>query len=206
MVKNVIEKTPCRRLTKKQLRQLASFTDPGTVLAALAKESWTIEESIQHLVSIAKGKEEGIKTSTQLNAIKYLNQLIIDSMERSGLMVIATKKYVGEDGGEVRFSGQVVSSILRGQKEQTTPAQLSTDIIEKEDKNGESTSKKRKNGKDERSEEGQETAVKEGEGREESSLHTSKLPTGRETESGHFDGISRGDIGEPEEGNSGDFI
>lgn len=198
MTKNAIEKTPHRRLTKKQLKELASFTDPGTILTSLAKEGWTLEESIQHLVSIAKGDGE-TKTSTQLNAIRYLNQLVIDSMERSGLMIMATKKFTGEHGEEVRFSGHVVSSVLRGQKEQTTPAELSTGILEKEDNNGNDRRKNGENGKAEGIEENKER-------KQDSSLHTSKPPTGRETESGHFDGIARRSEGDPNEDNSADFI
>lgn len=198
MTKNAIEKTPSKKLTKKQLRQLASFTDPGTVLATLSKEGWTIEESIQHLVSIAKG-EDGTKTSTQLNAIRYLNQLVIDAMERSGMMIMASKKYVGEDGEEVRFSGHVVSSVLRGQKEQTTPAELTTDVIEKEDDNGNERSEDGEDGEDEGNKEGKERS-------QESSLSTSKPPTGREAKSGHFKGVAERSKGDPNENKSGDFI
>lgn len=209
-----IERTPHRKLTKKQLRQLASFTDPGTVLAALAKEGWSVEESIQHLVVIAKGEDEGIKTSTQLNAIRYLNQLIIDAMERSGLMVMATKKFVGEDGGEVRFSGHVVSSVLKEQKEETTPANLITDTIpepnhkgdKKENgipKNGDNRGKNGENGEDESLESGK--GGESGKVEPQSSLHTTKPPTGREAKSGHFDGISK--QGEDNiSGSTGDFI
>lgn len=198
-----IVKTPCKRLTKKQLTQLASFTDPGTVLTALAKEGWSIEESIQHLVTIAKGDAEGVKTSTQLNAIRYLNQLIIDAMERSGLMVMATKKFVGEGGEEMRFSGHVVSSVLRGQKEQTTPAELSTDTIEEENKNGNTRSKNGKDGKDEGGKGSKKSRKNKG---AESSLHSSKFPIGREAERGHFNGISKQDGSSADEGNSADFI
>lgn len=222
MAKNPIERTPHRRLTKKQLKQLASFTDPATVLAALAKEDWTIEESIQHIVDIAKGEVGGTKTSTRLNAIKYLNQLIIDAMERSGLMIMASKKYVGKDGEEIRFSGHVVSSVLRGQKEQTTPAKLLTDTIKKEGNNGNGGSKKCKNGKDESGEEGEERTRRAQEGNhldnipkgdkgrqrreQEDSLFTSKPPTGREAESGHFAGLAERSAGEVDEDNSGDFL
>ena len=209
MVKNTtttaIAKTPHKKLTKKQLGQLASFTDPGTVLAILAKEEWTIEESIQHLVKIAKGDIVGAKTSTQLAAIRYLNQLVVDTMERSGLMVIATKKYVGPDGTEVRFSGHVVSSVLGEQKEQTTPAELKRDIIEveKSPKNGEKNgSESSENGAD-----GEDESHKSGEEREhQTGLHTSKSPTGREAEGGHFDGISREGEGNVSGDNTADFI
>jgi len=188
MAKNEIAiKTPRKKLTKKQLKQLASFTDPGTILASLANEGWTIEESIQHLVAIAKDEGKKVKDSTRLATIKYLNQLVVDAMERSGMMMIATKKFVGEDGGEYKFSGHIVESVLRGQKEQTTPAELSTDIIKKENEDENSKSESTKNG----------------EGERKSSLHISKPPTGAEADNGHFNGISTS--GENDTG-VGDFI
>lgn len=176
--KNQIIRPPGKRLTKRQLRQLASFTDPSTILSELAKSGWTVEDSIRHLVEIAKGEKEGVKTSTQLNALRYLNQLITDAMERSGLMVIATKKMVGEGGQEIRFSGQVISSILGNQENETTPTEL---------REG-----KEHNGKDK--EEDKEESKKEGRrDRREDGLHSSKPPTGQEAAAGHYDGIARGE-------------
>lgn len=194
-----IQKPPTRKLTKKQAKALASFTDPATILVALADEEWTVQKAIQHLVDIAKGSreveedgnkiEKEVKTTTQLAAIKYLNQLIIDAMERSGLMVLATKKFVGEDGEEVRLSGHMVSSILRGQKEQTTPEELVTNIITEENENGQDSSKR----KDEE------------DGRK-SGLETSKPPTGKETDCGHFDGISKSGDYDTEDTSSIDLL
>lgn len=187
--------TPVRKLTKKQLKELANFTDPGTVLSCLAEEEWTIDKSIEYLVAIAKGGDKGTKTSTQLAAIKYLNQLVIDSMERSGMMVIATKKFVDEDGGELRFSGHVVSSILKGQKEHTKPEELTANIIGRKKENGQCTEEHKDSGA------GSNQGAKE----RTSNLHTSKSPTGREAESGHFDGVSRGG-NDSTDNNSASFI
>lgn len=183
MKKKDIVKTPSKKLTKKQLKQLASFTDPGTILVTLSNEGWTIEESIKHLVSIANGVDDESKPSTQLAAIRYLNQLIVDTMERSGLMVMATKKFIGKKGEEVRLSGQLVSSILRGQKEQTSLAELASgtnkNLNTKEEKNDNSRPKRI----------GPDSGRQKGESR--SDLHTSKAPTGQQTEDGHFNGISQ---------------
>lgn len=196
MTDYTIEKSPRKKLTKKQLAQLASFTDPGAILTSLAKENWTIQDAIRHLVSIAKGEEDDVKVSTRLNAIRYLNQLITDAMERDGLLFTATKKFVGEDGEEIRFSGHVVSSVLKEQKEQTTAAKLNGDSKIKEDTNEQRRSK-HENGQREGG---------DGEGSGEDSLHTTKSPTGRETEDGHFDGISRERSNPSAKEGGGDFI
>lgn len=103
-----------KRLTKKQAAQLASFTDPAVILETLSRNNWTVEESIEKLVEIAKG--DG-KESVKLGAIKYLNQLLLDAMQRSGLMVIAKKHTLNEDGTSMTFTGSIVSNSLKSQKE-----------------------------------------------------------------------------------------
>lgn len=103
-----------KRLTKKQLNELANFVDPATILTQLARHNWTVEKAIENLVQIAT---DGTKESTRLNAIKYLNTLLIDAMSRSGLMVLATKTMRGEAGEELKFSGRMVSSSLRSQSQ-----------------------------------------------------------------------------------------
>lgn len=182
MSSKVLNKLPTKKLTKAQLKQVASFTDPGSVLTALDKEGWTIEESIKHLVDIAKGSrevvtkgdteiEKEVKTSVQLNAIKYLNQLIIDAMKHSGLMVMATRKFVDDEGDEFKLSGQLVSSDLRSDEDHTTPEELTG---KGHDSNGEENEEER------------------------NSLCTSKPPKGNSAEAGHFDGISTEGISEKE--------
>jgi hypothetical protein len=193
MTKNEITKPPTRKLTKKQLKQLASFTDPGTVLSSLSEAGWTIEEAIKHLVTIAKGEDKSAKTSTQLAAIRYLNQLIVDAMERSGLMLMASAKITGKGGEELRLSGHVVQSILGGQKEQTTPQELL----------------KQKDKKDDSEKESQEEDIPKTKTEEagEAGLHSSKFPTGAGVEGGHFDGISKASPDQARSGGaSGDFL
>lgn len=140
---NDIQTPPTRRLTKTQLRQLAAFTDPGTVLNALKKQGWTINKMVKELVDIAENTE---KDSTKLNALKYLNQLIIDCLERSGMMVMATKETLTEDGDKVTFTGHVVESILQGQREQpqTTLDELKGEHYPDEEDNDDTEKKSRK--------------------------------------------------------------
>jgi hypothetical protein len=106
--------TTTRKLTPKQVSELSSFTDPGTILATLDNLGWSINKSLKYLVDIAKnaGKE-----SVRLGAIKYLNQMVVDSMERSGLMIVATIRNRDADGEMVRFTGRILSDSLRNQKE-----------------------------------------------------------------------------------------
>lgn len=119
-----------RQLTKTQLQQLSTYTDPGTILAALAKNGWTIQKAINKLITIIDS--EDTKVSTQLAAIKYLNQMVIDTMERSGMMVIATKKILGDDGEEITFTGHIVSSNLQGTIGHTTLEELTGDDYPKD--------------------------------------------------------------------------
>lgn len=109
------------KLTTVQMKQLANLTDTSAILATLQKLDWTIEESIKYIVEIARDAK---KEATRLNAIRYLNQLVSDTMEHSGLTVMATHKVIGEDGEEMSLTGHVVSSILRDQSEHTTEEEL----------------------------------------------------------------------------------
>ena len=133
-----------RKLTKTQLLQLSTYTDPGTILAALKKKGWTINKAIEKLVDIIDDTDT--KVSTQLAAIKYLNQMVIDAMERSGMMVIATRTIRGEDGEEVTFTGHIASSNLQGPTDHTTMEELTGDDfpIEKEIKDDKTEKKTRK--------------------------------------------------------------
>lgn len=111
-----------KKLSTRQLKQLANFTDPASILSYLQREKWTIEESIKYLIEIAR---ESQKDATRLAAIRYLNQLVLDAMERSGMLAMATRKIIGDDGEEISFTGHVVSSTLKNQSEtQTTMADL----------------------------------------------------------------------------------
>ena len=165
---------PLKRLTQKQKRELAAFTDPGTILSTLNRYGWTIEKSIEYLVKIA---EDSTKKSVQLNAIKYLNQLTIDAMQRSGLMVTATRLFKGGEE-EIKFTGHIVSNSLKNQKEgysrDTQPEDLLPITVQKEQSNDEST---------EETEETEET---------ETEIDTSlcKPPEGDSTGSDQFGGIA----------------
>ena len=130
MGKLATNKLPTTKLTKPQLQQLSTFTDPGTILDTLNEEGWNIQKAIRYLVNIVEGTD---KDSTRLNALKYLNQLIIDCMERSGMMVLATKKTYGEAGEEVTFTGHVVQSILKDTSHHTTMEDLKGDNNDKEE-------------------------------------------------------------------------
>ena len=208
-----------KKLTTRQLKQLANLTDTGSILATLHKLNWTIEESIGYIVQIAR---DASKEATRLNAIRYLNQLVMDTMERSGLTVIATHKVVGEDGEELSLTGHVVSSILRDQSERTSAEELyPAEQLDKENADGlrktESTtnpeSTETKNGTTEGTSEGQlqeeekrtddsgsppdETPDRPGlhqgskRAREESTdLGSCKPPEGRGVLTGNFPGIS----------------
>lgn len=124
MTTALVKSTP-RKLTKSQLYQLSTYTDPAVILATLKKEGWTVKKAIHELVDIVENTD---KDSTRLAALKYLNQMIIDCMERSGMMVIATKRIAGEEGEEVTFTGHVLSSVLQGPSDkQTTIEQLTGD-------------------------------------------------------------------------------
>ncbi|KKN04204.1 hypothetical protein LCGC14_1099760 [marine sediment metagenome] len=141
-----------RKLTKGQIQQLSTYTDPGTILAVLKKKGWTIEKAVDKLVDIIDDTDT--KVSTQLAAIKYLNQMVIDSMERSGLMVMASKTVRGEDGEEITFTGHMVSSNLQGPSSaQTTiedlkgedyPDKEQEDVQEKPKKTGKGKRKSKK--------------------------------------------------------------
>lgn len=120
-----LTKSKPRQLTKTQLTQLSTYTDPAVILDVLKKEGWTIKKAIHELVNIIENTD---KDSTRLAALKYLNQMIVDCMERSGMMVIATKRTFGEEGDEVTFTGHVLSSALQEPSdEQTTIEQLTGD-------------------------------------------------------------------------------
>ena len=182
-----------RSLTKKQLGQLATYTDPGIILNALKKEGWTIQKAIQKLVEIADSKDT--KVSTQLAAVKYLNQMVIDAMERSGMIVMATKSTKSDTGEEATFTGHIVSSVLQGQnKSHTTMEELTGEAPEieepengKEEENEEEVSQEDTQGK---------TSVREG--ADGDSRNRSPAGTGERTES---DG-SHGSDSSPDSGST----
>jgi len=141
---NPLAKAKPRKLSKSQLNQLATYTDPAVILSVLKKNDWTMAKCIENLVEIANNCD---KDSTKLAANKYLCQLVVDCMERSGMMVIATKKTFGDEGEEISFTGHVVSSVLQGPpSEQTTIEQLTGDDYppEEETENDTKTTEKRK--------------------------------------------------------------
>lgn len=112
------------RLTKKQVEQLAAFTNPAALLRALLDAGWSMTGSMNELVDIARG---GSSDTVRLAAIKYLNQLLIDAMDRAGLLVMATRKITDEEGGEVKFVGHLVSQQLSSvtlHQPETTPEEL----------------------------------------------------------------------------------
>jgi hypothetical protein len=116
-----------RKLSKRQLAQLKTFTDPSVILDTLLKNNWTVEDSIVSLIEIAKGSG---KESVKLGAIKYLNQLLLDATERAGLMVVAKSRGIGPSGEEITFTGHVVSKSLRSQKESLIVEPVITSIEE----------------------------------------------------------------------------
>ena len=180
---------PQRKLNKKQLASLAAFTDPAAILSQLAKNGWTIEESIASLVSIAK---EADKASVQLNAIKYLNQLTIDAMSRAGMIVTASRS-LGSGGDVTRFTGHMVSKSLKSQKEGESDETDIEDLLlptketlkqEKQNDNQDNQETKK-----EETEEIEEEDNKEDAGND-IDMSICKPPEGDHHEGGHFDGIS----------------
>ena len=149
---------PARKLNKRQVEQLVSFTDPSAILHILTKNKWSVEESIEKLIDIAKGD---VKESVKLGAIKYLNQLLLDAMGRAGLMVTAKSRLTDDDGNEITFTGRVVSKSLNTQKESFIEAEVQTGTKEitptevmREAKYAEEREEK---SKDEETEEGQDS-------------------------------------------------
>ena len=171
-----------KKLTKKQLAELSSFTDPSVILKTLADNDWTVEKSIETLVDIAKNAN---KEATRLAATRYLNQLILDAMERSGLMVVAKSRALDSDGREITFTGKVVSKSLQDQKEMpstdTKPEEITPRLVRKTEDDSEKDPEESPE-KDE-----------EGEGhREKDSLdsETCKYPEGTHDATGQFGGIA----------------
>ena len=171
-----------KKLTKKQLAELSSFTDPSVILKTLADNDWTVEKSIETLVDIAKNAN---KEATRLAATRYLNQLILDAMERSGLMVVAKSRALDSEGREITFTGKVVSKSLQDQKEMpstdTKPEEITPRLVRKTEDDSEKDPEESPE-KDE-----------EGEGhREKDSLdsETCKYPEGTHDATGQFGGIA----------------
>lgn len=100
-----------KKLSRRHVRQLAKFTDPSSLLISLLKAGWNMDEQISAIVKISQNSDKPIQ---QLNAIKYLNSMITEAMERSGLLVSATHKITDPSGEDsMVFSGKVVSSVLQ---------------------------------------------------------------------------------------------
>jgi len=173
-----------RKLTKKQLAELSSFTDPAVILKTLADNDWTIEKSITTLVDIAKNAS---KDSARLSATRYLNQLILDSMERSGLMVIAKSRSLGPDGEEITFTGRVISKSLKDQKElpstDTKPEELAPPLVIRKTEDGKDLNEKNSGSDSDEEPEGR---------REKDSLDSEvcKYPEGTHDATGQFGGIA----------------
>ena len=177
--------TPSKKLSKRQLAELASFTDPGHILSILAKEDWSIDTAIKSLVEIAKG--DG-KESVKLGAIKYLNQMVIDAMSRAGMIVTATKRLTDGSGEEIKFTGSIVSNSLKSQKEgqatdETQPEQIAT-IVEKNNDIAREIQEEEKKQEEETKEDDKES------GGESIDMSLSKFPEAGGTHAGQFGGIS----------------
>jgi len=182
--------TTRKKLTQKQITELANFTDPGTILYVLGKSGWTIETAITNLVKIAT---DASKESVQLNAIKYLNTLVQDAMVRSGLMVTATRTMPGEDGSVTKFTGTMVSDSLKTQREIPGGESDTTTIDElveikdiddgyTEEDNQETEEEQETNEADEeRGDDGNDGSI---------DMSVSKLPEGKHADGGQFGGIS----------------
>jgi hypothetical protein len=179
---NEIE-TPTRKLSKRQLAELAKFTDPSTLLATLAGHGWNVDDAIEGLVEIAKnaGKE-----ATRLAAIKYLNQLTLDAMNRAGLIVTASCRLSDGRGDEIKFTGHVVSDRLRSQKETESQNTQMPELLTPKsllDETNEQTEEDNKK-------EDQKAEVLEEKDTEEPDMHLCKPPEGEHDEAGQFDGIA----------------
>ena len=177
-----------KKLTKKQLAELSSFTDPSVILKTLADNDWTVEKSIETLVDIAKNAN---KEATRLAATRYLNQLILDAMERSGLMVVAKSRALDSEGREITFTGKVVSKSLQDQKEMpstdTKPEEITPRLVRKTEDDP------KNNQKDPEESPEKDKEDEEGEGhREKDSLdsETCKYPEGTHDATGQFGGIA----------------
>ena len=199
-------------MSPEQLGDIASFSDPGTLLSIIQGEGWTVENSLKELIRLAKGPhlvetvdEDGaksfrmrtVKPELQLRAIKYLNDLIEDALEKSGLMIMA-KKTISNNGESVTFSGHVVSSVLRGEDNQTQPSELVIDNGKENDNGnsktttdpGKSTGKESRKIKRVESREVSDSGKCQGEPDVSiSTLHTSRKPEGKAAK--QFGGVAR---------------
>ena len=198
---NDLDTLPRRKLTKRQLAELSSFTDPAVILTTLYKYDWTIDKAIQQLVSIAS---DASKESVQLGAIKYLNQLMVDAMSRAGMIVTARAHGTGPGGEAITFTGSVISNSLKSQKEiDETEIDEIISIQKKEEPNDsipeENPEEDQEDQEDQEGKEGKEVGEEILTAKpSDVDMHVAKFPEGIHDATGQFDGIAVASSGIPD--------
>lgn len=97
------------KLTVAQMEQLVQFTDAGTFLTTLDQCNWTGATEIEEILTIAR---QNINLGAKLSAIKYLREILKDTMESSGLLVRATKTMHNPNGDTLSFTADLVTAAL----------------------------------------------------------------------------------------------
>ena len=189
---NDLDTLPRRKLTKRQLAELSSFTDPAVILTTLYKYDWTIDKAIQQLVSIAS---DASKESVQLGAIKYLNQLMVDAMSRAGMIVTARAHGTGPGGEAITFTGSVISNSLKSQKEIDETEIDEIISIQKKEEPNDSIPEENPEEDQEGQEVGEEILTAKP---SDVDMHVAKFPEGIHDATGQFDGIAVASSGIPD--------
>lgn len=186
---NDLDTIPRKKLTKRQLAELSSFTDPAVILSLLSKYDWNIEKSIQNLVDIATN---ATKEATRLAAIRYLNTLQLEAMQRAG-MIVTARGHIGPQGEEITFTGQVISNSLKSQKE--APAEetkideiMEVSVITKEETNAEVHEENKEKEEGQGSQKVGEEILKAEPA--DVDMHVAKYPEGKHEADGQFGGIA----------------
>jgi len=102
-----------RQLSPADIQQLASFTDIGEMLDALKTRKWTGDTELDELIAVARQNEN---LSAKISAIKYIRELLYETMQASGLMVKATRTFRGADGTTLTLSSDLIASALEAKQ------------------------------------------------------------------------------------------
>lgn len=98
------------KLTVEQMEQLVQFTDASAFLESLEEFGWTGTTEVEEILLIAR---QNINLGAKLQAIKYLRELLYETMQASGLLVKATRTLRGADGDTLTLSADLVRSSLK---------------------------------------------------------------------------------------------
>jgi len=96
-------------LSADKASQLAAYIGMNSLFDALSHSSWDYKKQISEVIACAAQDEN---LSVKLQALKYINQLIIDSARMSGYLVSATRTSKSADGTLVTLSADIVASAL----------------------------------------------------------------------------------------------